>query len=132
MRLTVFIGVTDQWHHRPVYAEIVERAHRAGLAGATVLRGVEGFGASLELHTSRLLSLSDDLPLAIIIVDEEARIRSFLPELDEIVEEGLVILDDVEVYRYVGTADLDRPVSRPRGKRRLPWQRRIPNADDPT
>ncbi|MGI8697618.1 MAG: DUF190 domain-containing protein [Mycobacteriales bacterium] len=101
-RLTIFIGETDLWHHKPLYSEIVRRAHRAGLAGASVLRGIEGYGASSHIHTSRLLSLSDDLPLAIIIVDAEERIDEFLPQLDELITEGLVILDDVDVVRYVG------------------------------
>jgi len=101
-RLTIFIGESDQWHHKPLYTEIVRRAQRAGLAGASVLRGIEGFGASSQIHTTRLLSLSEDLPLAIVIVDAADRIREFLPELDELISEGLVILDDVEVIRYVG------------------------------
>jgi PII-like signaling protein len=102
LRLTIFIGESDQWHHRPLYSEIVHRAHAAGLAGASVLRGFEGFGASHHIHTSRILSLSDDLPLVIVIVDAEVRVRAFLPQLDELVSEGLVILDEVEVVRYVG------------------------------
>lgn len=101
-RLTIFIGESDHYHHHPVYTEIVHRAHRSGLAGATVLRGIEGYGASSHIHTTRLLSLSEDLPIAIVIVDEPERIDAFLPELDELVAEGLVILDDVEVIRYVG------------------------------
>ncbi len=104
VRLTIFIGEDDQWHHKPLYHEIVHRAHKAGLAGASVLRGMEGYGASSRIHTTRLLSLSEDLPLAIIVVDQEDRIRAFLPQLDELVTEGLVILDPVEVIRYVGRA----------------------------
>lgn len=101
-RLTIFVGESDQHHHHPLYAEIVQRAHAAGLAGATVLRGIEGYGASSHIHTTRLLSLSQDLPIAIVLVDERERIDAFLPQLDELVSEGLVIIDDVEVIRYVG------------------------------
>lgn len=102
VRLTIMIGETDQWHHRPLFTEIVHRAHAAGLAGATVLKGIESFGASSRVHTTRLLSLSEDLPVVVIIVDTQERVRAFLPQLDELVTEGLVIMDDVEVIRYVG------------------------------
>jgi uncharacterized protein len=102
VRLTIFIGEDDVWHHKPLYHEIVRRAHRAGLAGASVSRGIEGYGASSRVHTTRLLSLSEDLPIAIVIVDQEDRVRAFLPQLDELVAEGLVIIDPVEVIRYVG------------------------------
>ncbi|WP_326650576.1 MULTISPECIES: DUF190 domain-containing protein [unclassified Streptomyces] len=102
LRVTIFIGESDLWHHKPVYTEIVHRARKAGLAGASVFRGIEGFGASSLIHTQRLLSLSEDLPVAVVIVDAEDKIRAFLPELDELVGEGLVILDDCEVIRYVG------------------------------
>lgn len=104
MRLTVFLGESDQWHHHPVYTEIVHRAHAAGLAGASVMRGIEGFGASSVVHTTRILSLSDDLPVAVVIVDEESKIETFLPQLDELITEGLVILDPVRVITYVGRA----------------------------
>jgi PII-like signaling protein len=102
LRLTVFVGEDDRWHGKPLYTQIVHSAHAAGLAGATVLRGIEGYGASSRVHTERLLSLSADLPIAVVIVDAEERIRAFLPQLDELVTEGLVILDEVEVIRYVG------------------------------
>lgn len=105
MRLSVFIDEDDTWHHKPLYQEIVRRAHAMGLAGASVLRGIEGFGASSTIHTVRMLSLSEDLPIVIVIVDTEQRIRDFLPQLDELVNEGLVILDEVEVIRYVGNRD---------------------------
>ncbi|WP_449350275.1 DUF190 domain-containing protein [Streptomyces shaanxiensis] len=102
LRVTVHIGENDTWHHKPLYSEIVHRAHAAGLAGASVFRGIEGFGASSLIHTSRLLSLSEDLPVAVVIVDSETRVREFLPQLDELVTEGLVTLDECEVIRYVG------------------------------
>ena len=102
VRLTIFVGESDRWHHRPLYTEIVHRAHDAGLAGASVLRGVEGYGASSRIHTARILSLSEDLPMVIVIVDAEEKVRGFLPQLDELVSEGLVMIDPVDVIRYVG------------------------------
>ncbi|GAA2338242.1 DUF190 domain-containing protein [Streptomyces cuspidosporus] len=108
LRLTVLVGESDTWHHRPLFAEVVHRAHRAGLAGASVFRGVEGFGASSVVHTSRLLSLSEDLPVAIVIVDTEERVRAFLPDLEELLgEEGLAVLDPVEVVRPPGPGGND-------------------------
>jgi len=102
LRLTVIVGESDRCGHRPLYTEIVHRARAAGLAGATVLRGIEGFGASQQIHTSRLLSLSEDLPVSIVIVDTEERIAAFLPEVEALVDEGLVMVDDVRVVRHVG------------------------------
>lgn len=101
-RLTVFVKESDQWHHRPVYTEIVHRAHEAGLAGASVFRGIEGYGRSSHIHTTRILSLSEDLPTAVIIVDTEEKIRAFLPQVDELVTAGLVMVDQVEVIKYAG------------------------------
>jgi uncharacterized protein len=101
-RITIFIGESDRYNHKPLYTEIVHRAHRRGLAGASVFRGLEGFGASSRIHTSRLLSLSEDLPLAIIIVDTAERVEQFLDEIAELVTGGLIIVDDVHVHTYAG------------------------------
>ena len=102
LRLTVLVGESDQWHRRPVYAEIVRRARDAGLAGASVFRGLEGFGRFHTIHTSRILSLSEDLPLSIVIIDEEEKVRAFLPQLDEVVTEGVAVVDEVEVVCHFG------------------------------
>ncbi|MFC0439993.1 DUF190 domain-containing protein [Kutzneria buriramensis] len=99
-RLSIFIGADDRWRHKPLYHEIVRRAREAGLAGATVLTGIEGYGAASRIHTTRLLNLSEDLPVVVLIVDADERVRAFLPQLDELVEEGMVVLDEVEVVRY--------------------------------
>ena len=101
-RITIFIGESDRYHHRPLYAEIVHRAHQRGMAGASVFRGIEGFGAASRIHTSRLLSLSEDLPLAIIIVDTAERAEDFLDDVAGLVTSGLVIVDDVDVHTYTG------------------------------
>lgn len=99
-RVTIFIGESDRHNRKPLYAEIVHRAHQRGLAGASVFRGLEGFGASSRIHTSRLLSLTEDLPLAIVIVDTAEKIAPFLDEVAELVTGGLVIVDDVHVHTY--------------------------------
>jgi PII-like signaling protein len=99
--LTIFIGETDHWHHKPLYAAIVERAREFGMAGATVTRGIMGFGADSRMHTASILRLSEDLPVVIQIVDVPERIDAFLPLLDEMVEEGMVMSWDVVVEKYV-------------------------------
>ncbi|MCZ7527306.1 MAG: DUF190 domain-containing protein [Acidimicrobiia bacterium] len=101
-RLTVYVGEDDVVGRVPLATEIVHRAHAAGLAGASVFRGVEGYGASNHIHTARILRLSEDLPVAVVIVDRADRIEAFLPQLDEVVTEGLVTLEDVHVVKYVG------------------------------
>jgi uncharacterized protein len=103
-RLTVIVGESDSVEHRPLYTEIVHRAHAAGLMGASVFRGIEGFGASSRVHTTRILSLAEDLPVSVVIVDTAERIQAFLPELEEIVADGLVLVEDVQVVHHAGQA----------------------------
>jgi uncharacterized protein len=98
--LRIFVGESDRWEGKPLYEAIVLRARADGLAGATVLRGLEGFGAHSRLHTTRILRLSEDLPVVIEIVDEPGRIEEFLPKLDEMVDEGMVTLEKVRVIAY--------------------------------
>lgn len=98
--LRIFIGETDKAGPRPLYEVIVENARRSGLAGATVLRGVLGFGADSRIHTAKILRLSEDLPMVIEIVDEPAKIGAFLPSLDGLITEGLVTLEKVNVIMY--------------------------------
>jgi len=98
--LRIFIGESDRWQHRPLHEAIVLAARERHLAGATVTRGCMGFGAHSRLHTSKILRLSEDLPMIIEIVDEPEKIKAFLPVLDEMVTEGLVTLEKVEVVHY--------------------------------
>ncbi len=105
--LRIFIGESDRWHRQPLYEAIVLKARELGLAGATVLRGPMGFGASSHLHTAKILRLSMDLPIVIEIVDAEEKINLLLPHLDEMVSEGLVTLEDVRVLKY--RADQNKP-----------------------
>ncbi|MDH6141629.1 PII-like signaling protein [Kitasatospora sp. GP30] len=99
LRLTVLVGDTDLWHHRPLAGEIVRRARAAGLAGASVFHGVEGYGAGRAVHSAGLLSISDGLPVAVVIVDRAERVRAFLPRLDELLgSRGLVTVEEVHVY----------------------------------
>jgi PII-like signaling protein len=98
--LRIYIGESDCWHHQPLYEAIVLKAREAGLAGATVLRGAMGFGASSHLHTAKILRLSMDLPIVIEIVETPEKISAFLPSLDEMVGEGLVTLEEVRILKY--------------------------------
>ncbi|MCO6435806.1 MAG: DUF190 domain-containing protein [Phycisphaerae bacterium] len=98
--LRIFIGESDKWQGRPLYEAIVLKAREMHLAGATVLRGVMGFGAHSRLHTTKVLRLSEDLPMVIEIIDQRERIEAFLPHIDEMVREGLVTLEAAKVLRY--------------------------------
>lgn len=98
--LRIFIGESDKAGGRPLYEVIVEEARKRGMAGATVLRGYLGFGANSRIHTAKILRLSEDLPVVIEIIDKEERIEAFLPDLDLLVEEGLVTLEKVKVIAY--------------------------------
>jgi len=98
--LRIFIGESDRWESLPLFEAIVRRARRHGLAGATVLRGIEGFGAHSRIHKTNILRLSDDLPVVIEIVDRRERIESFLPLLDEMVEDGMMTLETVHIIAY--------------------------------
>jgi uncharacterized protein len=98
--LRVFIGESDKSGHRPLYEEIVLKAREAGLAGATVLRGVMGFGKNSILHTAKILRLSEDLPMVIEIVDSLEKVEAFVPTLDEMIKDGLVTIEKVRVIQY--------------------------------
>jgi len=98
--LRIFIGESDTHDGRPLYQAIVETLRREGLAGATVLRGIEGFGKSSRLHAAHILRLSEDLPIVIECVDTEERVAEVLPALDEMIGDGLVTLELVEVRVY--------------------------------
>jgi PII-like signaling protein len=98
--LRIFVGESDRWHGRPLYEEIVRLARKKGMAGATVLRGLEGFGADSHLHTTRILRLSEDLPIVIEMVDTEERIDAILPLLDPMIGEGMVTVERVHIVSY--------------------------------
>jgi PII-like signaling protein len=98
--LRILIGESDRHGHQPLYESIVIKAREAGLAGATVLRGVMGFGKHSILHTAKILRLSEDLPILIEIVDSLENIEKFLPALDELITDGLVTIEKVRVIHY--------------------------------
>ena len=98
--LRLFVGERDRHGHQPLYEAIVTTARENGLAGATVLRGLIGYGCSTVLHTAKLLELSDDLPMVVEIVDSEEKIQAFLPVLDQMMSSGLITLEKVRVLQY--------------------------------
>jgi PII-like signaling protein len=100
-QVTIFVNSTDQWHARPLYTAIVQLCQQKGIAGATVTRCVEGYGAGHHLHTTRLLELSENLPVRIDIIDVPERIELLLAALDGIISEGLITIADVHIIRYL-------------------------------
>ena len=98
--LRIFIGENDRWEGKPLFEAIVLKVREMGGAGATVLRGIEGFGAQSRIHTARILRLSEDLPIVVEIVDTAERIDALLPMLDTMIRDGLVTIEDVRVVRY--------------------------------
>jgi hypothetical protein len=100
--LRIFIGESDQWHGRPLYEAIILKAREMGLAGATMIRGLMGYGAASRIHTAKILRLSEDLPVVVEIVDTAEKITGFLEHVDEMVSEGLVTLENVKVLQYRG------------------------------
>ncbi len=98
--LRIFIGESDKYKGQPLYEWIVLKARDRGMAGATVLRGLEGYGAHSRLHTAKILRLSSDLPIVVEIVDTENKIESFLPLIDDAIGEGLATVERVEVRFY--------------------------------
>ncbi len=99
-RVTIFIGDADRWHHKPLHTAIVEMLRSEGCAGATVVKGIEGFGKNSRLHTASILRLSEDLPVVLTFIDTPERVDAVLPQIDEMVGGGLVIVEDVHVRRY--------------------------------
>ena len=105
----IFIGESDRYHGRPLHEAVVQKAREMGMAGATVVHGVMGFGAHSRMHSARILRLSEDLPIIIEIVDKPERIEALLPELDEMIGEGLVTLENVKVIAYRHSGEKDEP-----------------------
>lgn len=105
--LRIFIGESDKWQGKPLYEAIVMKAREMHLAGATVLRGPMGFGANSRLHTLKVLRLSEDLPMVIEIVDSRGKIDELLPHIDQMVQEGLVTMEKVQVIKYRGKNKAD-------------------------
>jgi len=103
----ILIGESDRWHHRPLYLALLERLRAEGFAGATVLRGIAGFGAHSVVHATSILRLSEDLPIVVEVVDTQAQMDRLVPILDEMVGEGLVTMEKVRVLKY--TPGPDRP-----------------------
>lgn len=105
--LTIYIGESDHHQHRPLYQVLVEKLREQGMAGATALRGTEGFGKSSRIHTATILRLSEDLPVMIQVIDTDERIRAVLPMVEEMIKGGLITIQDLEVIAYRTGADAE-------------------------
>lgn len=99
--LRIHFGEDDKWQNKPLYQAIVEKCRELDIAGATVFRGIEGYGASTLIHRPHLLSFSSDAPIMVSVIDTEEKIRKLIPTLDQMVDEGLIAISDVEVIKYV-------------------------------
>jgi PII-like signaling protein len=99
--LLLFVNETDMWHGRPLYQAIVERLHQLRIAGATAQTGLMGFGHHMRMHHKGLFGISDDRPITIVVVDEESKLRAVLPEMRQMLREGLIVLLDAEVVADV-------------------------------
>ncbi|SEP00659.1 DUF190 domain-containing protein [Propionispora vibrioides] len=99
-RLRIYIGESDHWKRRSLYQAIVEKAKELDMAGATVFRGIVGYGANSRIHTASIVDLSSDLPILVEIIDSEEYVAKLLPFLDDMLEEGMVTIDDIEVIKY--------------------------------
>jgi len=104
-RVTIHLGESDRWNHKPLYEAIVELLHSEGCAGATVVKGVMGFGKNSRIHTSSILRLSEDLPVMVIFSDTAQRVEAVMPRIDEMLSGGLVIVEDVHIARYSGDTE---------------------------
>lgn len=99
--LRIHFGEDDKWKDKPLYRAIVEKCRELDIAGATVFRGVAGYGASTLIHRSHLLSFSPDLPIMVSVIDAEDKVQKLIPYLDEMVDQGLIAMSEVEVIKYV-------------------------------
>lgn len=99
-RVMIYMGESDRWQHRPLHSAIVEMLRQEGCAGATVVKGVEGFGKASRLHTANILRLSEDLPVVLTYIDTPDRVRRVMPRIEQMVGGGLIVVEEVQVRRY--------------------------------
>jgi uncharacterized protein len=99
--IRIHFGEDDKWKDKPLYRAIIEKCRELDIAGATVFRGIEGYGASTLIHRSHLLAFSSDAPVMVSVIDSEEKVRQLIPYLDEMVDEGLIAMSEVEVIKYV-------------------------------